>query len=201
MNRRYIIIIGIFTCLLVISAISEKKCYEKNKALTEANERLSSNIDAINAGVDTLRAKNNVLLIQTQEQTYTISELKKYNADIEKLLKEAKIKEKNVKEYQVVTTEVVLRDTIELIEYENHSVGTFSDSWITIDFLIVEDSMEFNMKMKDTVDVIVHLTKDKRSFKEWITFKKKTSTCYVLAKNKCPYAITTVKNVKLIKDN
>lgn len=158
-------------------------------------ERERQNVRSLNSQIDTFRTSYGTMVAKTESLSYTIEELSKYNSELKKLFKESDVRKKYVDNVETATTTTTLRDTVVLTVSDNHAHGNYTDAWTSIDFNIYEETLDFSYIIVDTVDIIAY--KDKGKWRMRNLFKRREVCYYTLSQNRCPYATTIVRSIKI----
>lgn len=159
-----VLIIGLITTLSI--TLSSLKIANQEVRRHEKNERV------LQSDMGVIRGKNGVLAVQVESQTQTLSEFKKYNAELEKKLKNLNIRPKDTQSATTIETSsnliinVPLRDSTILPEVKAR-VFTYKDSWNSVFGVVYKDSVVANIQSRDSLYIFHHLQKYKFLFIRW----------------------------------
>lgn len=159
-----VLIIGLITTLSI--TLSSLKTAKQEVKRHEQNERV------LQSDLKVIRGKNGALAVQVESQIQTLSEFKKYNAELEKKLKNLNIRPRDTQSATTIETSsnlvinVPLRDSAILPEVKAR-VFTYSDSWNSVFGVVYKDSVTANIQSRDSLYIFHHLQKYKFLFIRW----------------------------------
>ena len=145
--KKYLIIAIVFIALL--GGISF--LLSQNRKLSAENERQSGNVSTLMGEVKKYKVRDSLNVASVSALNLTVDELKKYRVDDAKLIKDLKLRPKDV-EY-IANTEVITRDSL---VYKIDSVGCFHylNKWLRVDACIGDSSMV--IESRDSIVQVVH---------------------------------------------
>lgn len=146
--KKYIIIGSTILVMLVsISVLWNMYITEK-----EERERQQSNVEVLNSDIKRYKLRDSLNVASVDALNYTVDELKKYRANDAKLIKELKLRPKDV-EY-ITKIEIITKDSL---IYKIDSTGCFhyNDQWLKVDACIRDSSMA--IESRDSIAQVVHV--------------------------------------------
>lgn len=159
------ILIAALIVALNISLNSLKKAKDEVKR-HEQNERV------LLGGLDTLRAKNGDLALQTEALTQSVGEFKRYNAELTREVKNLRIRIKDLQSATSVIidsdldTTIPVRDTMYLPDLSAKAFD-YKDNYTTINGLISKDSVKIRYHSTDSLFIFHHTEKHRFLFIRW----------------------------------
>lgn len=125
--------------------------FRQNNILQTDRDRQSGNVETLMGEVKKYKVRDSLNVASVSALNLTVDELKKYRVDDAKLIKELKLRPKDV-EY-IANTEVITRDSL---VYKIDSVGCFHylDKWLRVDACIGDSSMV--IESRDSIAQVVH---------------------------------------------
>lgn len=189
--KKNIIFIGIIAVLLLTIIESFHQSGKLKQQLSTAR----SNIHALNTTADSLRDKNGYLYMRTETMQYEISELKEYNNDLLRRLKDVNVKPKDVEIVDNGTMEIHIHDTVYL-EADDNGIyyGKWKDTWTEAYFECKDSVLKFDYKTQDSLMIVHYGQKEK--FCIWHPFRKRKTSYYTIANLTRPNASVVIKSVK-----
>lgn len=129
--KKYLVL---FICILAGGFIFLIK---QNKELKRENNRQSGNVETLMGDIKLYKVRDSLNVAENNALTLTVEEFKKYRADDAKLIKDLKMRPKDV---EYITKTEIKTETV--LEYRIDSVGCFryKDKWLQVD-ACVGDSM------------------------------------------------------------
>jgi len=186
----------LFIAVLIIVCLSSELINKSSE-----NSRLQSNIKVLTSEVQQFKTKDGKNAAQVKTLTLTTSELKEQNTQLVSELKTMRIKPRDVKNIQQISTEAkyevqlvkkdtVIYDTIQAIKY------TYTDDWITVNAICpANDTCTASIVTRDSLLIVLHCKTRKILFWTW---KKYSGQATV--KNYNPYSeIVSIKNIDIEK--
>lgn len=137
------VIVALFIALFIVININTK--------IRTDRDRLQNNQSSLLETVKHYKYADSLNAVSVSALQLKVSELKKYRAEDSKLIKELKIRPKDV-EY-ITKTEIVTRDSL---VYVIDSVGCFrySDKWLKVDACVNDSSMI--IQSRDSIAQVLH---------------------------------------------
>lgn len=125
--------------------------FRENKSLRSERDRQAGNVETLMGEVTRYKVKDSLNAASISVLHLTVEELKKYRADDTKLIKELKLRPKDV-EY-ITKTKIITRDSL---VYMIDSVGCFhyKDEWLKVDACIGDSSMV--IESRDSIAQVIH---------------------------------------------
>lgn len=125
--------------------------FRQNQQLRAERDRQAGNVETLMGEVTRYKVKDSLNAVSVSALNLTVEELKKYRADDAKLIKELKLRPKDV-EY-ITKTKIITRDSL---VYKIDSVGCFhyKDEWLKVDACIGDSSMV--IESRDSIAQVVH---------------------------------------------
>lgn len=137
--------------LLVVLLVVIAVLFQQNHTLRTERDRQISNVETLMGEVKLYKVKDSLNVASVSSLNLTVEELKKYRAEDAKLIKELKLRPKDV-EY-IAKTEIKTKDSL---IYKIDTVGCFHyrDKWLRVDACIADSSMV--IETRDSIAQIVH---------------------------------------------
>lgn len=137
--------------LLVVLLVVIAVLFQQNHTLRTERDRQISNVETLMGEVKLYKVKDSLNVASVSSLNLTVEELKKYRAEDAKLIKELKLRLKDV-EY-IAKTEIKTKDSL---IYKIDTVGCFHyrDKWLRVDACIADSSMV--IETRDSIAQIVH---------------------------------------------
>ncbi|ADV44749.1 DUF6549 family protein [Bacteroides helcogenes] len=125
--------------------------FQQNHILRAERDRQTGNIEALMGEVKRYKMKDSLNVASMSSLNLTVKELKKYRAEDAKLIKELKLRPKDV-EY-ITKVEIKTKDSL---VYKIDTVGCFHyhDKWLRVDACMADSSM--TIESRDSIAQIVH---------------------------------------------
>ena len=124
-------------------------------------QRQEKNVETLNMDIKHFKYKDSLNVASIAGLNYTVAELNKYRVEDAKLIKELKLRSKDVKE--IIKTRIVTRDSlvykIDTIECFHHK-----SKWLRVDACIKDSTMV--IESRDSITQIIH-TEYKHKFLWW----------------------------------
>lgn len=146
--KKYLIIAIVIIALL--GGVSY--LFRQNQKLQAENERQSGNVSTLMRGVEKYKVRDSFNVSSVSALNLTVDELKKYRSDDAALIKELKLRPKDV-EY-ITKTKIITRDSL---VFKIDSVGCFHylDKWLRVDACIGDSNMV--IESRDSIAQVVHV--------------------------------------------
>lgn len=143
--KKYLII------AIVILLVTVTFLFRQNRLLQAERDRQSGNVETLMGEVKRYKVKDSLNVASVSALNLTVDELKKYRADDAKLIKELKLRSKDV-EY-ITNTEIKTKDSL---IYKIDSVRCFhyKDEWLKVDACIGDSLMV--IESRDSIVQVVH---------------------------------------------
>lgn len=140
-------LLWILVALLIVIAF----LFRQNYSLRAERDRQAGNVETLMGEIKRYKVKDSLNVASVSALNFTVAELKKYRAEDVKLIKELKLRPKDV-EY-IVKTKIITRDSL---VYKIDSVGCFhyKDEWLKVDACIGDSSMV--IESRDSIAQVVH---------------------------------------------
>ncbi len=141
------LIIGIVILLSVVGFLSHR-----NRVLKAEVDRQTGNVSVLMGEVKRYKVSDSLNVASVQALQLNVAELKEYREADAKLIKELKLRPKDV-EY-VTKTSIVTRDSL---IFKIDTVGCFHyrDKWLTVDACIGDSSMF--IESRDSIAQVIHV--------------------------------------------
>ena len=177
----------ILLLVAVIFAICGYLLIESNKRLIREVNRLEANQTVLNDTVKSYLTKSGKQAVSVEQLTYSLKEIKKYQIEDVKTIKDLGLKLKqveNIVKIGLVTNihdTLFLRDTVIMAD----TVKCFKkkDKYVDLIGCVRGDSVLLDLSHTDTITNIAHWT-----YKKWWIFKYKTDKIRLESVNKSPYS-------------
>jgi len=161
--KKYIYI----TTALLISGLFIYTSILKTNLIEERSraERFEGNFRITQDTLTFIRAKNGDMMARIEALQFSEKELKTYNKDLTKRLKERDIRIKdlqtalNISSQTEVDITIPRRDT--MIKLQPVSMGTYKDKWNSLTGVITKDSINFRFSATDSLYIYHHIQKHK----------------------------------------
>lgn len=136
---------------IVVLFVGVAFLFRQNRSLQAERDRQSGNVETLMGAVKRYKVKDSLNVASVSALNFTVDELKKYRADDAKLIKELKLRPKDV-EY-ITHTEIKTKDSL---IYKVDSVGCFHyrDKWLKVDACVGDSSMV--IESRDSIVQVVH---------------------------------------------
>ena len=154
-----------------------------------------SNVSALQNKVDSFKLKEGEWVYKTETLQYTISELRSYNNDLLKKIKEMNVKPGKVEYVSEGEVVIHVHDTI-ILEADDSGIysGTWTDPWTTAYFECKDSVLKFDYKTQDSLMLVLYGQKEK--FNIFHPFRKRLTSYYSVAKLTRPNSTLVVKSIK-----
>ena len=167
--------------------------------LKSETKRLSDNYYAMCDSASLWKTKSGALATKTQNMEVTIDELNALYGDAKDKIKELNIKIKDLESYQHGVIEKYIHDTITLhdtvVNGGIRKSGTYTDGCVTLDFMIGDSTMSFDMVTKDAIDILIASEKQGSWWKFWTWPRKRIYT--TTATSQCPNTKVIINSCKI----
>lgn len=137
---------------IVVMFIGIVFLFRQNYALQAERDRQSENVEALMGEVKHYKVNDSLNVASVYGLQLTVDELKQHRAEDARLIKELKLRPKDV-DY-ITNTKVITRDSL---VYRIDSVGCFhyKDNWLKVDVCIGDNSMI--IESRDSITQVVHV--------------------------------------------
>lgn len=137
--------------ILVILLAAIVVLFQQNHILRAERDRQIGNIETLMGEVKRYKMKDSLNVASVSSLNLTVEELKKHRAEDAKLIKELKLRPKDV-EY-ITKTEIKTKDSL---VYRIDTVGCFHyrDKWLRVDACMADSLM--TMESRDSITQVVH---------------------------------------------
>lgn len=142
--------------------------------ITRENERYSANQTALLTEMKTLETENGDLMNQVQTVTLQRDEVKELLPKYESELKNLRIRLKDAEALAHVNTETIVevevpaKEVIKYVQVRDSTARLFhwSDDWVTVDCLILPDTVNCGVHVVDSLTLVRHRERRKCLFKK-----------------------------------
>ncbi len=117
----------------------------------EEHKRQQSNVEVLNSDIKRYKVRDSLNVASIDALNYTVDELKKYRADDAKLIKELKLRPKDVQ--YITHTETVTRDSLVYLPGPD-SCFHYRDKWLSVDACLRDSSMV--VQSRDSIVQVIH---------------------------------------------
>lgn len=145
--KKYLIITAVFIALLSGVAF----LLRQNKALRMEAKRQAGNVSTLMEDAKKYKIRDSLNVLSVSALSLTVNELKKYRADDAKLIKELKLRPKDVQ--YITHTETVTRDSLVYVP-DSDSCFHYRDKWLSIDACLRDSSMV--VQSRDSIVQVMH---------------------------------------------
>lgn len=142
---------SIILFVLAVLLVGIGLLFQRNQTLKRERDRQTSNVETLMKEVKRYKVRDSLNAVSVSALNLTVDELKRYRAEDAKLIKELKLRPKDV-EY-ITNTEVKTKDSL---IYKVDSVGCFNyqDKWLKVDACVGDSSM--TIESRDSLVMVVH---------------------------------------------
>ncbi|WP_319505131.1 DUF6549 family protein [Bacteroides graminisolvens] len=145
--KKYLIITAVFIALLSGVAF----LLRQNKTLRMEAKRQAGNVSTLMEDAKRYKIRDSLNVLSVSALRLTVDELKKYRANDAKLIKEFKLRPKDVQ--YITHTETVTRDSLVYVP-ESDSCFHYRDKWLSVDACLRDSSMV--VQSRDSIVQIIH---------------------------------------------
>lgn len=145
--KKYLIIAAVFIALLSGVAF----LLRQNKTLRLEAERQAGNVSTLMEDAKKYKIRDSLNVLSVGALRLTVNELKKYRADDAKLIKDLKLRPKDVQ--YIAHTETVTRDSLVYVPGLD-SCFHYRDKWLSVDACLRDSSMV--VQSRDSIVQVMH---------------------------------------------
>lgn len=145
--KKYLIITAVFIALLSGVAF----LLRQNKALRMEAKRQAGNVSTLMEDAKKYKIRDSLNVLSVSALRLTVDELKKYRADDAKLIKELKLRPKDVQ--YITYTETVTRDSLVYVPGPD-SCFHYRDKWLSVDACLRDSSIV--VQSRDSIVQVIH---------------------------------------------
>lgn len=144
--------------MAVVLAVAATFMYlgiKRIESLKEEVKRQTVNVKTLNANVQTYKTAYGNSVAKVSGLTYTIKEMKAYEAELISRLKDAEIDAEAVQSVTQVGTQIIIRDTVPIVIKDSVECFTYNDSWNYVHGCYTsKDSVDLEIQTRDKLDVV-----------------------------------------------